>query len=109
MSLTFLGWLLVVSSVAIAAVFILPRLRSWHWRSGWDLRGGAAALVAVVLLVAGIGAVTSHGGDPHAGAGPGDAVPPAHARSGPDGDMLARLKDYTKSIGKKESVPPPAG
>jgi cytochrome c-type biogenesis protein CcmH len=47
------------------------------------------------LLVAGIGAATSYFGDPPEVAG-------SEARSGSDGDTLARLKDYTRSIGTKE-------
>jgi cytochrome c-type biogenesis protein CcmH len=47
---------------------------------------------AVFVLVAGIGAVTSYVGDPPEATGAGDT----------DGEMLARLKDYTRSIGTKE-------
>jgi cytochrome c-type biogenesis protein CcmH len=47
---------------------------------------------AVFLLVAGIGAVTSYVGDAPEATGSGDS----------DGEMLARLKDYTRSIGTKE-------
>jgi cytochrome c-type biogenesis protein CcmH len=107
MSLTPLGWLLVVSSIAISALLIFPlrseaarhallsRLRSSSWGFGQDLRGTTGTLIvaaAVFVLVAGIGAVTSYVGDPPEATGAGDT----------DGEMLARLKDYTRSIGTKE-------
>ena len=63
MSLTLLGWLFVVSSVAISALLVFPRLRSSIWRFGLDHRGGARPLIvaaAAFLLVAGIGAVASY-------------------------------------------------
>jgi cytochrome c-type biogenesis protein CcmH len=44
------------------------------------------------LLIAGIGAATSYLGDPPEATGSGDT------RSESDGEMLARLKDYTRSI-----------
>ena len=112
MSLTLLGWLLP-SLVAISALLILSlrsdaarlallsRLRSSSWGGGQDLRGTAGTLIvaaAVFLLVAGIGAVTSYVGDPPEASGSGDT------RSGSDGEMLARLKDYTRSIGTEEPV-----
>ena len=106
MSLTPLGWLLVVSSIAISALLIFPlrsdaarlaflsRLRSSSG-FGQDLRGTPGTLIvaaAVFLLVAGIGAVAFYVADPPEATGSGDT----------DGEMLARLKDYTRSIGTKE-------
>ena len=106
MSLTPLGWLLVVSSIAISALLIFPlrsdaarlaflsRLRSSSG-FGQDLRGTPGTLIvaaAVFLLVAGIGAVTFYVADPPEATGSGDT----------DGEMLARLKDYTRSIGTEE-------
>jgi tetratricopeptide (TPR) repeat protein len=108
MSWTLLGGLLP-SLIAISALLIfalrsdaaklalLSRLRSSSW-FGQDLRGTAGmSIVAVAgfLLVAGIGAATSYFGDPPEVAG-------SEARSGSDGDTLARLKDYTRSIETKE-------
>jgi len=108
MSWTLLGGLLP-SLIAISALLIfalrsdaarlalLSRLRSSSW-FGQGLRGTAGmSIVAAAgfLLVAGIGAATSYFGDPPEVAG-------SEARSGSDGDTLARLKDYTRSIGTKE-------
>ncbi len=53
--------------------------------------GALIAAAAVFLLVAGIGTVTSYVGDP-----------PGATDSGSDGEMLARLTDYTRSIGTEE-------
>jgi cytochrome c-type biogenesis protein CcmH/NrfG len=81
----------------------------------WSLfRGAAATLVmsaGVFLLVAGMGAaVTSFVGEYPEAPDAGDTRPISDARSGPDGEMLARLADYTRSIGMQERTPtPPAG
>jgi cytochrome c-type biogenesis protein CcmH len=56
---------------------------------------------AVFLLVAGIGAVASYVGPPKA-TGSGDTISLSLSRSGSDGEMLARLTDYTRSIGTEE-------
>jgi cytochrome c-type biogenesis protein CcmH len=53
---------------------------------------------AVFLLVAGIGAVTSYLRDPPKATGSSDTL----SRSGSNGEMLARLEDYTRSIGTEE-------
>ncbi len=113
MSLTLLGWLLIVSSIAISALIIfllrsdaarlalLSRLRSSSWRFGQDLRGTPGTLIvaaAVFLLVAGIGVATSYLGAPPKATGSGDTL----SHSGSDGEMLARLKDYTRSIGTEK-------
>ena len=116
MSLTLLGWLLIVSSIAISALLIFPlrsarlallsRLRSSSWGFGQDLRGGKAGTLivpaAVCLLVAGIGAATSYMGDPSEATGSEDTISFSLSRSGSNGEMLARLKDYTRSIGTEE-------
>jgi cytochrome c-type biogenesis protein CcmH len=56
---------------------------------------------AVFLLVAGIGAVASYVGPPKA-TGSGDTISLSLSRSGSDGEMLARLRDYTRFIGTEE-------
>jgi len=68
------------------------------------LQGASGALIAaaaVFLLVAGIGAATSYVGDPPGATGSGDtnSSPPS---SGSDGETLARLTDYTRSIATEE-------
>jgi tetratricopeptide (TPR) repeat protein len=110
MSLTFLGWLSIVSSIAISALLIfllrsdaarlalLSRLRRSSWGVGQGFRGTAGTLIvvaAVFLLVAGIGAATFYLGDPPEATGPGGS------HSGSDGE-IARLKDYARSIGTEK-------
>jgi cytochrome c-type biogenesis protein CcmH len=110
MSLTLLGWLLP-SLIAISALLIfalrsdsarlslLSRLRSSSWGFSQDLRGGAGTLVVAAagfLLVAGIGATAFYLGDPP------EATGSRNTRSGAEGEVLADLKDYTRSIGTKE-------
>jgi cytochrome c-type biogenesis protein CcmH len=123
MPLTPLGWLLVVSSIAISALLIfqlrsdaarlalLSRLRSSNWGFGHDRRGGSGPLIvaaAVFLLVAGIGAATSYLGSSPEATGSGDTVSQAH--SGSNDQTLAHLKDYTRSIGTEDPAPAaPAG
>jgi tetratricopeptide (TPR) repeat protein len=113
MSLTLLVWLFIACSIAISALIAFPlrldaarfallsRLRSWAlWQ---NLRGTSRTLIvvaAVFLLVAGIGVVASYMGSPHEATGAGSL-----SHSGADGDVLARLKDYTRSIGTEEPVP----
>lgn len=74
-----------------------------------NLRGAAGTLIvaaAVFLLVAGIGvAITSYSVDAPEAPDPGDTRPISDAGSGSDGEMLARLSDYTRSIGMQESTP----
>src|SRR5262245_52111686 len=111
MSWTILGWLLP-SLIAISALLIFPlrsdearlallsRLRSSRWGFGQGLRGSAGTLIVAAtgfFLVAGIGATAFYLGDPVEATG-------SRARSGSDGEMLADLKDYTRSIGTKESA-----
>ena len=110
MSFALLGWLLP-SLIAISALLIFPlrsdglpllsRLRSSSWRFGQDLRGTAGILTVAAagfLLVAGIGAASFYFG------GPPEATRSA-ARSESDGEVLARLKDYTRSIATEEPTP----
>jgi cytochrome c-type biogenesis protein CcmH len=57
---------------------------------------------AAFLLVAGIGAVTSYVVDPPEATASGDTTSFSPSRSGSDGEMLARLTDYARSIGTEE-------
>jgi tetratricopeptide (TPR) repeat protein len=69
------------------------------------LRGSAGTLIvaaAVFLLVAGIGAATSYLGDSPETTGSGDTNSFSLSRSGSDGEMLALLSDYARSIGTEE-------
>lgn len=126
MSTTLLGWLLILSSIAIAAPHIvalrstgarwraaaakltlLSRLRSSTRRAHQSLRGRAGTLIAaaaVFVLVAGIGAVTSYVGvgAPPKTAGSGSTASASLWHSALDGETLARLEDYTRSIGPEE-------
>jgi len=105
MSLTLLGWLFVVSSIAISALLVFPRLRSSIWRFGLDHRGAARPLIAAAaafLLVAGIGAVASYMEVPPEAAGAGDTTSLSLPRPESNDDVLARLTDYTRSIGSEE-------
>lgn len=108
MSLTLLGWLLIASSIALSVLLILPlrsarpallsRMRSPRWEGGRDRRAAAGTLIvaaAVFLLIGGIGTATSYFGSSFEAAGSGDS----------DGEMLARLDDYARSIQTEE----PAG
>lgn len=61
-----------------------------------------ASILMACLLVAGIGAATSYLGDPPEATGSRDTISFSLSRSGSDGEMLARLKDYTRSIGTEE-------
>lgn len=114
MTLTLTGWLLIVSSIAISALFIFPqqsakpaflaRLQSSSRGDGQDLRGPARTLIvpaAVFLLVAGIGAATSYLRNPAAATGSQDAISSSPSGSGDDGE-IARLADYTRSIGSAQ-------
>ena len=90
-----------------AKLAFLSRLRPSSWRSGQGLRGTAGTLIgaaAVFLLVAGIGATTSYLRDAPGAAGSRDT----RSRSGSDGEMLARLEDYARSIGAEEPASMPA-
>ena len=56
---------------------------------------------AAFLLVVGIGATASYV-DPREPTGSGDTISSSLSRSGADGEMLARLTDYTRSIRTEE-------
>ena len=87
-----------------ARLALLSRLRSSSWGFGQDLRGTPGTLIvaaAVFLLVVGIGVATSYVGPPEA-TGSGDTISFSRSRSGSDDEMLARLTDYTRSIGTEE-------
>ena len=56
-----------------------------------------ASLLVAFVLIAGIGAATSYLRDPPEAAGSG-----SRSHSGSNGEMLARLKDYTRSIATEE-------
>jgi len=60
------------------------------------------AAAAVFLLIAGIGATTFYVWDPSEATGSGDRSSFSRSRSGPDGEMLARLEDYARSIGTEQ-------
>ena len=99
MSLTLLGWLFIASSIAISALLIFPLRARLKLGFGQGLRGTAGTLIgaaAVFLLVAGVGA--AYLGDSPEAAGSGDRPSVSRSRSGPEGEMLARLEDYTRSI-----------
>jgi cytochrome c-type biogenesis protein CcmH len=61
-------------------------------------------LGAAFLLVAGIGAVASYVLDSPEAAGSGDTIPSSPSGSAADGDTLARLTSYARSIGPDESA-----
>lgn len=78
----------------------LSRLRPSSPGSGQASRGSGGTLIVagvVFLLVAGIGAATSYRMTPPEPSGP--------SRLEAHDDTLARLKDYTRSIGAKEHAP----
>jgi cytochrome c-type biogenesis protein CcmH len=105
MSLTLLSWLLIVASIAISALLIFPRLRSSSSGFVQNLRGTSGTSIvaaAVFLLVAGIGAATSYLRPAPDANGAGGANSPSTSRPGSDGEMLARLNNYTRSIGAEE-------
>src|SRR4026209_1011106 len=64
------------------------------------LRSSRALILtaAAFLLVAGVGAITSYVGDPHEATGSGDTISSSLSRSRSNGEMLARLTDYARSI-----------
>jgi cytochrome c-type biogenesis protein CcmH len=123
MSLTLPVWLLIASAIAILALLVFPllsdetrlaflsRLRSPSWPFGKDLRHTSVTsivAVAVFLLVAGVGVVTSYVGSSQVAR----SVPmrsPIETISPSNGEMLANLKDYTGSIGAGQAVSTPAG
>ena len=84
------------SSLSAAVIELGVRPRPW-----WSRRTLILA-AAAFLLVAGIGAVTSYVGDSPEATGSGDTISFSLSRSGSNGEMLARLTDYTRSIGTEE-------
>jgi cytochrome c-type biogenesis protein CcmH len=116
MSLTLPGWFLFASAIALLALIIFPllsnetrlavfmRLRAPVSALGQDLRGPGGTLIVpavVFLLVAGIGAATSYFGGPPRAAGSDETGSSSQPHSGPNGEMLANLSDYTRSIGSE--------
>jgi cytochrome c-type biogenesis protein CcmH/NrfG len=112
MSLTSLVWLFIASSIAISALIafsprldaarlaLLSRLQSSSWGFGHNRGGRAGTLVvaaAAFLLVAGIGVVASYVGGPLGATGSGQ-----DPHTGSNGEMLASLKDYTRSVGAEQ-------
>jgi cytochrome c-type biogenesis protein CcmH len=66
------------------------------------LRGTTGTLIAAAaafLLVSGIGAATSYLRKPPEATGSGGRIKFSQSHSGSEGDMLAHLNDYTRSIG----------
>ena len=57
---------------------------------------------AAFLLVAGVGAVTSYLGASHESAGTKNTISLSLSNPGPNGEMLARLTDYARSIEAEE-------
>jgi cytochrome c-type biogenesis protein CcmH len=125
MSMMPLGWLLVASSIAVLALLIfavrsgglrreqldqealLSPLRSLRGALGQNLRGTVGTLTvaaAVFLLVAGLGAATSYLRAPPKATGSDDTSSFLPSHAGPTGE-IARLKDYTRSIGNEEPAP----
>lgn len=81
-------------SLKLARSTLLPRLRSSSW--------GLTVPATIFLLVAGIGAATFYLGDPPEAVGSGDTSSITQSPAGSDGEMLARLTDYTRSIRAEE-------
>jgi cytochrome c-type biogenesis protein CcmH/NrfG len=114
MSLTLLGCILVVASAAVSALFVfrprsdvarrdlLSRLRSSSWRFGQGNAGMWIVPAVVFLLIAGVGAAVSTMRDASEATGSRDTTSSSMPRSGSNGDMLARLKDYARSAGTEE-------
>ena len=87
---------------------LLSRLRSSRLGFGRDLRGSAGTLIAAAagfLLVAGIGAVASYVGDSGETTVSGDTIPFPLSGSASNGEMLARLTDYARSIATELPAP----
>ncbi len=94
-----------------ARLVLLSQLRSSSWGLGLDLRRAPRTLIApaaVFLLVAGIGAAVSYVADTPEAAGSADAISFSVPGSGSDGEMLASLTDYTRSIGADDPASTPA-
>ena len=89
---------------------LLCQLRSSSWGFGQNFRRAVPRLIgpaAALLLVAGIGAAVSTVADvPEA---PRSADTNSAPGLGSDGEMLASLADYTRSIGAEAPTSTPAG
>lgn len=112
MSLTLLVWLFVASAIAISALIAFPlrldaarlallsRLRSSRRGGGQEHRGTSRTSIlaaAVFLLVAGIGVSASYfRGAPEAAG--------SQSTSEAKDEAVARLKDYTRSMGTEKSA-----
>lgn len=116
MSLTLIGWLLIVSSVAVSAPFMVSLLSKGSRKERIDLTwsalpediqarlklrklntatsGSVIAAAAAFLVVAGMGAAMSF-------VAKGPEPSPAEES---DGELLARLDDYTRSIGPVQTA-----
>jgi cytochrome c-type biogenesis protein CcmH len=84
-----------------ARLALLSRLRSSSWRFGQGLQSTPQTWVVaavVFLLVSGIGAVISYVENPPDATRSGETI----SLSGPDGETLARLTDYARSIGTEQ-------
>ena len=69
-----------------------------------------ASIPIACLLIAGIGAAASYLGESRKATGAGEKISSSLSGAGSDGEMLARLKDYTRSIATEEPASmPPAG
>jgi cytochrome c-type biogenesis protein CcmH/NrfG len=78
-------------------------LRSSSWAFVQSVQGTAKTWIvaaAAFLLVAGIGAAASYFKNTPEATGSRDTT--SLSRSGPNGETLTRLKDYTRSIGSEE-------
>jgi cytochrome c-type biogenesis protein CcmH len=64
--------------------------------------GTLIVAAAAFLLVVGVGAATSYVGDSPEATGSGDMISFTLSGSGPNAETLARLTDYTRSIGIEE-------
>jgi cytochrome c-type biogenesis protein CcmH len=92
-----------------ARLALLAQLRSSSWGIGQGLRRASRTLIApatVFLLVVGVGAAVSQLADTPEGPAPADMN--LERDPGSDGDMLASLTDYTRSIGADGATSAPA-
>jgi cytochrome c-type biogenesis protein CcmH len=100
MSLALLGWLLIVASIAITALLIFPLPAAGALSLRSRLRSSTSSVAAAgILFVAGVGAATSGFWAPSAS---DDATALSEAHSETSSEMLASLKDYTRSIGGEQ-------
>lgn len=84
-----------------ARLALLPRVPSTRWRFGKsnpDRLRKLLVVSALFLLVSGIGAAVSYEKSAPNPIGPEETI----AFSGPDGEMLARLTDYARSIDSEQ-------